>query len=272
MLTTKLWLLVKYIILGTGQGLTEPLPVSSSGHMIILRHLFDVEMSGLSFEIFVNMASLCAVLIIYREDLIRLIKNVTRYFIMKDNKLKNDANYVILLMIATTPTAIIGFLMENFINDLLGSIKTVGISLLITAYALWIIRNLNGVKNDDNITIKDAFVVGLAQSVALIPGISRSGATLVAAMLLGMKKETALRFSFLLYIPVSLGISIFSIDDIINNQPAHLTSLPNIIAFITAFFASYFALSWFIGIMKKGKLIHFSIYCAIIGSLVIIFL
>src|SRR5699024_7968526 len=136
--------------------------------MIILRHLFKVNMCGLSFEIFVNMASLCAILLVYRKDLIRLIKNVTRYFIMKNNKMKNDANYVILLMIATTPTAIIGFLMENFINDLLGSIKTVGISLLITAYALWIIRNLNGVKNDDNITIKNAIIVGLAQSVALL--------------------------------------------------------------------------------------------------------
>lgn len=272
LISTKFWLLLKYFILGTVQGVTEPLPISSSGHMVILRHLFAIEIKGLSFEILVNTASLCAVLLIYRKDIIRLLKNGTRYFFMKDNKTKKDGSYVIYLILATIPTAIIGLLFEDFISEALSSIKTVGITLLITAYALWVIRNLKGSKDDSQLTVKDAIIVGLAQSVALVPGISRSGATIVAAMLLGMKKETALRFSFLLYIPVSLGITLLSIGDIVNDPQFDSLVIPYIIAFIASFIASFFALKWFISIMKRGKLIYFSVYCLVIGTLITIFL
>ncbi|MBU5468537.1 undecaprenyl-diphosphate phosphatase [Virgibacillus sp. MSJ-26] len=271
LISAKLWLLLKYFILGTVQGLTEPLPVSSSGHMVMLRHLFAIESNGLSFEILVNAASLLAILLIYRKDIFRLLKNGTRYLIYQNASEKSDGFYVVLLVIATVPTAITGLLFEDFISESLGSIKTVGVTLIVTAYALWLIRNLKGSKDDQQITIKDALIVGLAQSVALVPGISRSGATIVAAMLLGMKKESALRFSFLLYIPVSLGITILSIGDIVKDSQFNLLAIPYTIAFISSLIASFLALKWFINIMKKGKLIYFSLYCLAIGVLIIIF-
>lgn len=269
---TNLWTIIKYIILGAVQGVTEPLPISSSGHLVIFRHLFSVDIKGLSFEIIVNAGSLIAVLVIYRKDIIRLLQNGTRYIMTKDSDTKKEFQFLIYLAIATTITGVLGLLFEDYISTHLSSIKTVGITLLITAGALWIIRNLRGHKNDGGITLKDAIVVGLAQSVALIPGISRSGATLVAAMLLGMKRETALRFSFLLYIPVSLGVTVLSIGDIMNDTYFDILFIPYIIAFLISIITSFYALKWFIHIMKKGNLIYFALYCLIAGILVTLFI
>ncbi|GGB39924.1 undecaprenyl-diphosphatase 1 [Lentibacillus populi] len=269
---TEFWLLVKYVLLGFFQGITEPIPISSSGHLVILRELFGIEIKGLSFEILVNFGSLIAVLVVYRNDIIRLINHFFRYIFTKDASAKRDFRFVMYLVIATIPTGIIGLLLEDYISSKLSTVAVVGVTLLITGFALWIIRNLRGKKNDGDLTVKDAIIVGLAQSVALIPGISRSGATIVAAMLLGMKQETALRFSFLLYIPVSLGITVMSLSDIVNDPDFDVLMIPYLLAFMASIIASYFALKWFINIMRQGNLKYFSFYCFAIGLLVILFL
>ncbi|MUK90591.1 UDP pyrophosphate phosphatase [Ornithinibacillus sp. L9] len=267
---SEFWIIVKYILLGTIQGITEPIPISSSGHLVILRDLFDLEVEGLSFEIFVNFGSLIAVLLVYRNDIIRLIKNGFRYIVSRDPEAQSDFRFILFLVIATIPTGIIGFLFEDLFGE--STAFTVGITLLITGGALWIIRNLRGNKNDGEITVKDAIIVGLAQSVALIPGISRSGATIVAAMLLGMKQETALRFSFLLYIPVSLGLGILSVGDMITDPNMSALAIPYLLAFMASIIASYFALKWFMGIMARGNLKYFAFYCFIVGILAILFM
>ncbi|MFZ3577902.1 undecaprenyl-diphosphate phosphatase [Virgibacillus sp. DJP39] len=263
---TELWVLIKHLFLGLIQGFTEPIPISSSGHLVILQELFGIEIEGLSFEILVNFGSLIAVLIIYWKDILRLTKNSLSYVITKKSDEKDDFEFVLYLIIATIPTGVLGLLFEDYISKELSTVSVVGITLLITGAALWIIRNLRGRKNDGDLKVKDAIIVGLAQSVALIPGISRSGATIVAAMLVGMKIETALRFSFLLYIPVSLGITIMSIGDIT------LFSIPYILAFAASILATYFSLKWFMNIMARGNLKYFAFYCFIVGILVIIFL
>lgn len=269
---TQAWILLKYIILGAIQGFTEPIPISSSGHLVIFRELFNVHIEGLSFEIIVNFASLIAVLVIYRNDIIRLIKGFFGYIQTKSPESKEDFLFVIYLVIATIPTGVIGILLEDFISEKLASVKIIGITLLVTGVALWIIRNLRGSKNDGDLTVKDALIIGLAQSVALIPGISRSGATIVAAMLLGMKQETALRFSFLLYIPVSFGVTILSAKDIINDPAFNSLAIPYLLAFIASLIASYYALRWFMNIMARGNLRYFAYYCFVAGILVILFL
>ncbi|MUV36528.1 Undecaprenyl-diphosphate phosphatase [Lentibacillus sp. JNUCC-1] len=266
----EIFLVLKYIFLGLFQGITEPIPVSSSGHLIILREILDVEIKGLSFEILVNFGSLIAVLLVYRHDIIRLIKNGIRFIISKADDARGDFYFIVFLVIATIPTGVIGLLLEDYIGEKLSGVAVVGITLLITGAALWIIRNLTGWKDDGDITVKDALIVGFAQSIALVPGISRSGATVVAAMLVGMSRDTALRFSFLLYIPVSLGISVLSIGDIIKDE--NFDMIPNLLAFIASIIASFFALKWFINIMKKGNLKYFTFYCLIVGILVLLFL
>ncbi|TXL64100.1 undecaprenyl-diphosphate phosphatase [Cerasibacillus terrae] len=260
---------MKYLFLGLLQGFTEPIPISSSGHLIIFRDLFGVVVEGLSFEILVNFGSLIAVLIIYRNDIIRLIQNGLRYITTREADAKDDFRFIIYLVIATIPAGVIGVLFEDKIGDI-SKASTVGFTLIITGIALWIIRNLRGRKSDGDLTWKDALIVGLAQAAALIPGISRSGATIVAAMLLGMKQETALRFSFLLYIPVSLGVTILGIPDIIGD--ANFEWVPNTIALIASLVATFFALKWFMNIMAKGNLKYFAYYCFIVGALAILFM
>ncbi|WP_461180294.1 undecaprenyl-diphosphate phosphatase [Virgibacillus kimchii] len=268
----ELWTLLRYLVLGLFQGFTEPIPISSSGHLVILQDLFGLVADGLSFEILVNFGSLIAVLIIYRKDIIRLIQNGLLYIVKKEDSTKDDFQFVVFLVVATIPTGILGLLFEDVISDNLSGVATVGYTLLITGAALWMIRNLRGRKNDGDLTVKDAVIIGFAQSVALIPGISRSGATIVAAMLLGMKQETALRFSFLLYIPVSLGITVLSVTDIIRDPDFDTLMIPYAIAFIASIIASYFALKWFINVMKRGDLKYFAFYCFIVGFLVILFM
>ncbi|GAB3059977.1 undecaprenyl-diphosphate phosphatase [Virgibacillus ainsalahensis] len=271
-ITSEFWTLIQYLVLGLVQGITEPIPISSSGHIIIFRELFGIDARGLSFEIFVNFASLLAVLLIYRNDIIRLIKNGYLYLFKKEDAAKSDFQFIIYLVIATIPVGVIGLLFGDAIGNALNGTNVVGITLLITAVAVWAIRNLRGRKKDGDLTTKDAVIVGFAQAIAVTPGISRSGASIVASMLVGMKQETALRFSFLLYIPVSLGTSIIEIPEIIQDPNFDALMIPYIIAFIAAFIATYFALKAFMHIMAKGKLEYFSYYCVIVGLLVILFL
>jgi len=266
-----IYLIVKYMILGLFQGFTEPIPISSSGHLVFAQHFLGLEIEGLSFELLVNAASLIAVLIIYRKDLVRLTVNGVRYISTKDKQSKSDFRFIIYLIIATIPAGVIVVLFDDIISEHLKHIRVTAITLIITGLALWMIRNLRGRKNDGDLTIKDALIVGFAQAVALIPGISRSGATIVAAMALGMKQETALRFSFLLFIPVSFGGMILSITDLMSDPNMDTLLIPYIIAFIASLITSYFSLKWFMNIMAKGNLKYFSFYCFIVGILVFLF-
>lgn len=268
----QLWLTIKFLLLGLFQGLTEPIPISSSGHLLIAQYFLDVEIEGSNstFALLVNSASLLAVLIIYREDIKRLIINGLKFFKEKTPETRRDFMFVVYLVVATIPAGIIGVLFQDVIDSYLSTIVTVGVTLVVTGLALWFIRNMRGQRKDGNMTMKDAIIIGGAQAVALIPGISRSGATIVAAMARGINQETALRFSFLLFIPVSLGGAVLSITDIINDDNLSTMAVPYIMAFIGSLVASYFSLKWFMNIMAKGQLKYFAIYCFIVGPLVVL--
>ncbi|WP_208590493.1 undecaprenyl-diphosphate phosphatase [Gracilibacillus suaedae] len=269
----ELLLLIKYLFLGLVQGFTEPIPISSSGHLVLLQDIFGVGVDGLSFEVLVNFGSLIAVLMIYWKDIIQLTKNGINYMTTKDKAYHDDFMFIIYLVVATIPAAVLGLLLDDYIESTFADrAKMVGITLVITGIALWIIRNLRGNKNDGALTMKDAVIVGLAQSVALLPGISRSGATIVAAMLLGMKQETALRFSFLMFIPVSVGTMMLSVDDLINDPNFNTLWIPYLIAFIAAIIATYYSLRWFMNIMRNGNLKYFAFYCFIVGIIAYILL
>ncbi|MGM9985860.1 MAG: undecaprenyl-diphosphate phosphatase [Bacillaceae bacterium] len=265
-------LVLKYTLLGMFQGFTEPIPISSSGHLVIAQELMGLKIEGLNFELFVNFASLLAVLLIYREDLIRLTVNGWRYLTTRAEDTKEDFKFILYLLLASVPAGVIGVVFGDVIEDVFKGTATIGWALLVTGLALWLIRNLRGRKNDGELTTLDAIIIGCAQAIALIPGISRSGATIVAAMGRGTKASTALRFSFLLYIPVSLGGMLLGAKDLINDPSFNTMLIPYLFAFVAAFVMSYFSLKWFQGIMERGNLKYFSIYCFIVGTLVILFL
>lgn len=262
---------IKYIVLGLIQGITEPIPVSSSGHLVLVQHFLGISTKKLTFELLVNAGSLIAVLIIYRHDIIRLATNGLSYILHRNQEAKDDFRFILYLIIATIPAGVIGVLFNDWISETLKGVRVTAITLLATGAALFFIRNLRGRKQDGDLRLKDAIVVGFAQAVALIPGISRSGATIVGAMGMGMKPETALRFSFLMYIPVSLGGTILSISDMASDPDLTTLLIPYLSAFAVSIAATYFALKWFMNIMKKGNLIYFSIYCFVVGTLVLIF-
>ncbi|AKG04973.1 UDP pyrophosphate phosphatase [Salimicrobium jeotgali] len=266
-----IWLWIKYLLLGIFQGFTEPIPISSSGHLVILQELISLSDEGLDFLVLVNFGSLIAVLIIYRNDITRLIRNGFGYIFKQEKAHKEDFDFILYLVVATIPAGILGVVFGDYIDSNLDAVWIVGATLLVTGLALWVIRNIRGGKNDRNLTMKDAVIVGLAQGVALIPGISRSGATIVAAMLLGMKQETALRFSFLLFIPVSLGSMLLSLEDILGAKSGQLWAA-YVLAFAGSIVASYYSLRWFMNVMANGNLKYFAYYCFAVGILVLLFL
>lgn len=261
---------LKMIIIGLVQGFTEPIPVSSSGHVMIVSELLGVGEQGFTFAILTNTASLLAILLIYRQDIIRLATNSFSYVQKKDTRYKSDFRFVLFIIIGTIPAGILGVLLSDWIAESI-SLTVIAIMLFITGLALWTIRNMKGTKGEKDLTAKDAWIVGLGQAVALTPGISRSGATIISSIAVGMKQETALRFSFMLYIPISLGGVVLGLSDFINEPNKAELAIPYLAAFVSTFIMSYFAMRWFMGIMKNGKLHYFTYYCFIVGTLLLIF-
>lgn len=266
--------MLKYILLGIIQGFTEPLPISSSGHLLILRHLFNTNLfNDLNFEIMIHFGSLLAILYLFKTDIIKLIQGFIAYIKTKKKQYKSDFNYIMLLIIATIPAGIVGFILKEKIETLfLTNTKIIGFNLLITSLLLFIIKNKKGHKNHDEIKPVNAFMIGLWQMIAIIPGISRSGATLTGAMLNDLKKEVALKFIFFLYIPISLASFALGIQDVISNNQLTTIWLPYLLGMIAATITTYYALKLFFKVMLEGKLIYFVYYCFIIGTLVILFI
>lgn len=265
-------LLLKYLLLGAVQGFTEPIPVSSSGHLIVAQQLIGMEHRGLSFEVFLNTASLIAIVIIYRDMLARLAVNGIRYVRTRQSEYRADFMFIVYIVIGTIPAGIIGYLFKDGIEAVFSSAKMIGITLLITGVALWLIRNLRGKKRDGDLKLKDAVIVGLAQAVALIPGISRSGATVITSIAVGMRQETALRFSFMLYIPISLAGLVLSVTDIASDPEMSTLWAPYAVAFIASLIFTYFSMKWLMNIMAKGNLKYFAYYCFAAGVLLLFLL
>ena len=263
-------LIIKMIVIGLIQGFTEPIPVSSSGHVMIASEILGLGEQGFTFAILTNTASLLAIMYIYREDIVRLIVNSLKFLKTKNSQYKSDFRFVLYIIIGTIPAGVLGVLLSDYIAESV-TMTTIALMLFVTGIALFLIRNLKGKKDEKDMTVKDAVIVGLGQAVALTPGISRSGATIIAAIAVGLKQDTALRFSFMLYIPVSLGGVVLGVSDFLNEPNKVDLAIPYLAAFIATLIMTYFALKWFMGIMKKGKLVYFTYYCFLVGTLLLIF-
>lgn len=268
--------LIKCIILGIIQGFTEPIPVSSSGHLLIVQKLLN-GMENIDFDllaIITNFGSFLAILLLFRKQIIQLITSFFRYLNTKELKYYNNYKYCLLIIIGTIPAGIIGLIVTKLeIFDWLeNNVKFVGITLLITALFLFIIRNFQGKKDDKDITFKDSIIIGLFQVVALIPGISRSGSTIVGGMFRNLKRETAFHFSFLLYIPITLATMVIGIKDLLEANLSFIELIGYLISAFFAFIFTYIGTKWFKKLVQDGKLIYFVYYCLIVSTLVLIFL
>lgn len=265
-------LLIQYLILGIIQGFTEPLPISSSGHLRIFKSLLKSDvLNDMNFEIIVNFGSLIAILILYRKEIVNIIKDFFCFIKTKEIKYEVNYKYAWLIVVGTIPAALLGLFIKDFIEGYFTT-KLTGIMLIITSILLFMIKDIKGTKEKKDMTFIDALKIGTFQVFALLPGISRSGSTVVGGMKSDLTRETALNYSFMLYIPISFASMVLGISDLISSNNMSELLLPYTISMIVAGIVTYFAAKLFIGIMKKGKLIYFSVYCFIVGLLTFILL
>lgn len=264
------------LFLGIIQGLTEFLPISSSGHLTIAQHFFGLESGedNLIFDVIVHCATVCSTLFILRKEIFKLLQGFFSrpfYFSKSSiNKIEYSANesqsYILKLCISMIPILIVGLFFKDFVEEIFSSgLLIVGICLIVTALLLtfaYFAKN----RQKENISYLDSFIIGLAQMIAVLPGLSRSGATIGTGLILGNKKENVAQFSFLMVLVPILGETFLTIIKIIKSgNSGNVDLLPLIIAFVTAFFVGCFACKFMINLVKKGKIIYFGIYCLIVG-------
>ena len=251
------------IFLGMVQGLTEFLPVSSSGHLVISQYFLGVKEPGVTFEVLVHFGTLFSVIWVFWKDITNLFLGFSRQ--MQQRKL------MALLAISIIPTGLMGVFLGPFFKGLYENVTAVGFMLLVTGLILWLIERLPvGTKNIKKMGVSDALLISLAQGFAIIPGISRSGSTITAALARNLDMETAVRFSFLMSLPVIFGATIMEARDIFSAGSEHIYIIPYAIATVTAFFAGIVAIKTFIKLLKARKFRYFSYYCWFMGTLVII--
>lgn len=259
------------LILGLVQGLTEYLPVSSSGHLAIGAKLFGLSgEENLAFTVAVHVATVLSTLVILWKEIVWLFKGFFKF------KWNDEMKYVVNILISMIPVAIVGFLFKDTVEEIFGSgLLVVGICLLVTA-ALLAFAYFAKPRQKEKISMIDAFVIGIAQAVAVLPGLSRSGSTIATGLLLGNKKESLAQFSFLMVIPPILGEALLNVKDMfevgVSEAMGGVSALSLVIGFVTAFVVGCLACKWMINIVKKGKLIWFAVYCAVAGLVSIIFL
>ena len=257
-------------ILGIVQGLTEYLPVSSSGHLAIGAHLFG--MSGeenLTFTVAVHVATVLSTVVILWKEIVWIFADIFKW------KWNEGMKYAVNILVSMIPVAIVGLLFKDKVEEIFGSgLMVVGICLLVTA-ALLAFSYFARPRQRENISPLHAFIIGIAQALAVLPGLSRSGSTIATGLLLGNKKERLAQFSFLMVIPPILGEALLDVKDMaelgVSQTMAGLSPVALAVGFIAAFVSGCLACQWMVNLVKKGKLIWFAVYCAVVGIATIIF-
>ena len=265
------------LILGVIQGLTEFLPVSSSGHLTILSNLFGLEgESNLTMIVVLHVATVLSTLFILWKEVVWIFKDLfSRQSWKSYSGLNEGTKYAINILISMIPVGIVGFFFKDTVEEIFGSgLLIVGIMLLVTA-SLLAFSYFAKPRQRENISGWHAFIIGIGQALAVMPGLSRSGTTIATGLLLGNKKEKIAQFSFLMVIPPVLGEALLDVMDIIQNgfgsAMSGISPVALIVGFIAAFITGCLACKWMINVVKKGKLIWFAVYCLIVGIFAIIY-
>lgn len=254
------------LILGIVQGLTEFLPVSSSGHLELVKAIFgsDYEQQqGLLVTITLHAATAFSTIFVFRKDIVMILSDLLRF------KRGESLNFSLKIILSMIPAVIIGLFFEDFIASLfVGKIALVAVMLMITALLLFLADRVN--ENNKELNYSNTFYIGVIQAIAILPGISRSGATIALAVLLKIDRNKAARFSFLMVIPLILGsMAKSAMDGDLSQDSTAL--LPLLVGFVSAFITGVFACRWMVTLVKKSQLKYFSFYCFAVGALAILF-
>ncbi len=266
--------ITKAIILGIIQGLTEFLPISSSGHLVLGKELLNIPEQGIAFEIFVHFGTLLAVLTVFRNDILELIKAFFLIFKNKDisETYKENINFRLLvyIIIGTIPAVIIGLAFEDKIEQAFNDPHLVCLMLLVTGLIL--LFTYWKPKQTGSLTIKNTLIMGVAQAFAIFPGISRSGSTISAGIFFRVSGNEAARFSFLLAVPAIFGATLLKVSELFQTGISSDFLIQLIVGTIAAYISGYIAIETLLNIVKKGKLYLFAPYCFILGILGLLFL
>ncbi|MEC8556414.1 MAG: undecaprenyl-diphosphate phosphatase [Planctomycetota bacterium] len=253
--------LLKAVILGVIQGLTEFLPVSSSGHLEIGKVLLGAQEATMLMTVVLHAATALSTIVVFRADILSILQGLVRF------SWNDDWSFAVKIVISMIPAVIVGLTMDDFLESLFsGNMLLVGSMLLLTGVLLLLAERAK--QSEKKVGFGQALLIGLAQAFAILPGISRSGATISTSVLLGIDRAEAARFSFLMVIPLILGKMC---KDILSDEFATSSSQPLIllVGFIAAFITGFFACKWMIAIVKKCQLRWFSIYCFTVGVIAI---
>ena len=258
--------IIQALILGIIQGLTEFLPVSSSGHLEIVKVLFgdnSLPQESLTFTVVLHFATALSTLVVFRKEIIEIFKGIFQF------KWNEQTIFSLKIILSMLPAVVIGLLFEEQLEALFsGKIMLVGFMLLVTAVLLFLADKAK--KTKTHVSYTNAIIIGIAQAIAMLPGISRSGATISTSVLLGVDRERAARFSFLMVVPLIFGkVAKDLMGGDINFQNSQITALS--VGFIAAFLAGLLACTWMIALVKRSKLSYFAIYCLVVGLLAIVY-
>lgn len=262
------------IILGIIQGLTEFLPVSSSGHLEIGKALLHVDIEeDLGFTVMVHLATVLSTITVFFKEIRTMLNGLFSF------RWNEETSYILKLILSSVPVIFVGLFFEEEVESLFSSglgkdhhaiLLVVGPALLLTALLLGLTTRVRS-NSTKKVSFRDSVVIGIAQALAVIPGLSRSGSTIATGLLLKNNREAVARFSFLMVLLPILGASVLKISDWADADSSSAGIFPLIAGFVAAYISGFLACKWMIGIVKKGKLIWFAVYCAVIGLVSIIF-
>ncbi len=259
------------IILGLLQGFTEFLPVSSSGHLAIGKTFFGLNSEDLSFEIAVHAATVLSTIIALRKEIWKLLGGALKL------ELNEETQYILKILVSMIPILVVGLFFKDIVESFFGSgLLIVGIMLIITSALLSISEILSNIQRkrkgiEKEIGYKEAFIIGLAQSFAVLPGLSRSGSTIATGLLCGVKKDSIAQFSFLMVLIPILGQALLSLlGGEFGTQESGISTMSLVLGFSAAFISGFIACNWMIKIVKKAKLFYFAIYCLTAGIIAIL--
>ena len=250
------------------QGLTEFLPVSSSGHLVFFQSVFGLAEPQLAFDVMLHLGTLLAVVVYFRTDVARILLGTWAWVRgRRGGESESEAKLLLWIVVASIPTGLMGVLLKDWFESLFSMPKTVGLMLLVTGLLLWLTRFAGRKqKTRGEMGVLDALVIGIAQGIAIIPGISRSGSTISTGLFCGLNRELAGKFSFLLSIPAILGATFLEFREIDAASGIGVT----LFGMAVSFFVGLVALKLLMNIVKKGKLSYFSYYCWAVGVLMIL--
>ncbi len=267
--------IIEAVLLGVIQGLTEFLPVSSSGHLVLFSQLMEVENPALVFEIVVHVGTLLAVLAVFWRDVLLLLRSfltLVRHPGRARELVRTDSgcNLLLNMVLATVPVVILALTFKEQIERVFQSSLFVGLMLIVTGTILFVSERI-GSKNRDleQLSPIDAGLIGVGQAIAILPGISRSGTTIAVALARGLNRHSAARFSFLLSIPAILGAFVFSLDELIHPGVA-LRGGPLLAGLVASAVTGYLTIRLLLNLIKRGKLVWFSYYTWFVGTVVVV--